>query len=237
MIWMIVRGGLPIALALWAAVMLGGGNVAWAGADATTIGVAQPGESVAPAIDSPYLLVEDITTKILNRIEAHRALIEASSSAADKEALMNTFFADVEAIMASAVDFDWIAHNVMGPYGKQATQAQRELFARTFRDGLVETYGRGLLSYRDQEVVVLPGGDYTGKRKISVQQVIRSADGTYPLEYSMGLSKSGQWKVINVIINGVNLGKTFRNQFVQAAQKNGGDIDAVIADWDSTNTG
>lgn len=83
----------------------------------------------------------------------------------------------------------------------------------------------------------MPGSEFNGKRKVSVKQEIRSVDGNYPLEYSMGLSKSGQWKVINVIINGINLGKTFRNQFVQAAQKNGGDIDAVIAGWDSSHTG
>ena len=233
----IVRGLLPVTLTLWLATTLGGVHAAVAGEKVTTASLAQTEVVVAPANHSPFLLVEDITAKILNKIEAHRALVEASSSEVEKEALMNAFFTDVEAIMASAVDFDWIARNVMGPYGKQATKAQRELFARTFRDGLVETYGRGLLSYRDQQIVVLPGADYEGKRKVSVQQEIRSVDGNYPLEYSMGLSKSGQWKVINVIINGINLGKTFRNQFVQAAQKNGGDIDAVIAGWDSSHTG
>ena len=48
----------------------------------------------------------------------------------------------------------------------------------------------------------------------------------------MGL-KNGQWKVINVIINGINLGKTFRGQFTQSSLKNDGDIDKVIASWDS----
>lgn len=230
------RGFLQIALALVAAVSLGAGNVARANETAAT-SVEQPEEAAAPANASPYELVEDITAQILSKIEAHRTLIEASPDESEREALMNTFFAEVEAIMASAVDFNWIARNVMGPYGKLATEAQRDSFAKVFRDGLVETYGRGLLSYRDQEIVVLPGSELNGKRKVSVKQEIRSVDGNYPLEYSMGLGKSGQWKVINVIINGINLGKTFRNQFVQAAQKNGGDIDAVIAGWDSSYTG
>lgn len=230
------QGFLQIALAFSMAVILGVGTAARA-SETPMGGTVQSEETTAPVNGSPYLLVEDITAKILGKIEAHRALIEASSDEAEKEELMNTFFGEVEAVMSSAVDFNWIARNVMGPYGKLASEAQRSSFAKIFRDGLVETYGRGLLSYRDQEIVVLPGSDFEGKRKVSVQQEIRSVEGNYPLEYSMGLSKSGQWKVINVIINGINLGKTFRNQFVQAAQKNGGDIDAVIANWDSSHTG
>ena len=52
----------------------------------------------------------------------------------------------------------------------------------------------------------------------------------------MGLNKKAEWRVINVIINGINLGKTFRSQFVQAAQKNQGDLDQVIANWGSEAT-
>ena len=37
--------------------------------------------------------------------------------------------------------------------------------------------------------------------------------------------------MLNVVINGINLGKTFRNQFTQSAQRSGGDIDQVISGW------
>ncbi len=183
---------------------------------------------------SPYQLVDEVTAEVLAKIETHRARIDASQSEAEREKLLAHFFDDVDLTMARVIDFRWIARNVMGPYAKSATVEQREAFAEAFRAGLVETYGRGLLSYSDQQIVVLPGGDdYTGKRKVSVRQEIRASDGNYPLEYTMGLSKAGEWRIINVIINGINLGKTFRTQFVQASQKNGGDIDTVIADWGS----
>ena len=42
---------------------------------------------------------------------------------------------------------------------------------------------------------------------------------------------SGDWKLINVVMDGINLGKTFRSQFEQAVQKNNGDIDMVIEKW------
>jgi phospholipid transport system substrate-binding protein len=37
--------------------------------------------------------------------------------------------------------------------------------------------------------------------------------------------------ITNVTINGINLGKTLRNQFLQSAQKNSNDLDFVISSW------
>lgn len=201
----------------------------------STQAAAGDGQAAAPKnVASPYKLIEDVTAEVLAKIDLHRGKIDAGGSDEEKERHLNCFFDEIDATLSNVIDFNWIARNVMGVYGKSASMEQRAAFAETFHTGLVETYGRGLLSYSDQEIAVLPGvEDYTEKRKVSVRQEIRGADGNYPLEYSMGLNKSGQWRIINVIINGINLGKTFRNQFVQAAQKNGGDIDAVIANWDS----
>ena len=49
----------------------------------------------------------------------------------------------------------------------------------------------------------------------------------------MYLNKQGQWKLINIVINGVNLGLTFRNQFRALAEEFDGDIDKVILNWTS----
>ena len=125
----------------------------------------------------------------------------------------------------------------MGPYAKKASPTQRTIFAQKFREGLIETYGRGLIGYRDQQIILLPHDDLkSDQRRVTVKQEIRSDDGIYPLAYSMARKKTGQWMVINMTINGISLGKTFRSQFVQSAQRAGGDIDAAIAGWSSEST-
>ena len=47
----------------------------------------------------------------------------------------------------------------------------------------------------------------------------------------MGRGKSGDWQLRNIIIEGVNLGEIYRNQFEASARQNDGDLDAVIASW------
>ena len=38
----------------------------------------------------------------------------------------------------------------------------------------------------------------------------------------------------NVVINGINVGKLFRDQFAQAMQDNRNDLDKVIDNWTET---
>ena len=43
--------------------------------------------------------------------------------------------------------------------------------------------------------------------------------------------RQGEWKVRNVIVNGINIGKLFRDQFSDAMQRNGNDLDKTIDGW------
>ena len=173
----------------------------------------------------PYQQIEQVTVELLETIATHKSGYPESEKA---------YFDSLENLLRDRIDFAFIARNVMGVYHKQATPEQRARFATTFRSGLVETYGRGLIGYENQEIVLVKAGEVAeGQRRLTVKQEIRSADTVYPLEYSMARKKTGQWMVVNVVINGINLGKTFRNQFVQSAQRAGGDIDQVINGWSS----
>ena len=173
----------------------------------------------------PYQQIEQVTVELLDTIATHQEGYPENEKAS---------FDSLEGLLRDRIDFAFIARNVMGSYHKQAAPEQRERFAATFRSGLVETYGRGLIGYENQEIVLVKAEKVAeGQRRLTVRQEIRSADTIYPLEYSMARKKTGQWMVVNVVINGINLGKTFRNQFVQSAQRAGGDIEQVINGWSS----
>ena len=177
----------------------------------------------ADSVADPYKKIEQVTVELLDIIGAYRDSYPETEVA---------YFGKLDQLLSAHVDFGFIARNVMGSYGRSASPEQRALFAKTFRDGLVETYGRGLIGYNDQKIVLLAAEPLAeGQRRVTVKQEIRSVDNVYPLEYSLARKKTGEWMVVNVVINGINLGKTFRNQFVQSAQRSGGDIDQVISGW------
>ena len=41
----------------------------------------------------------------------------------------------------------------------------------------------------------------------------------YPIIYKLREYKNGTYKIVNIIINGINLGQTFHNQFQALAMK------------------
>lgn len=181
---------------------------------------------------APDKLVENVTETLLSDIAVYREALGEARDEAQKQELLGQFYDKLTQTLEPVIDFNWISLNVMGQYRKQASTEQRDQFRQVFTRALVETYGRGLLTYSDQKIVVFPiEGGVGEKRKVTVTQEIQGVEKSYPLVYSMGLNRDGSWKVINVIINGINLGATFRNQFVQAAEKHNGDISKVIANW------
>ena len=171
----------------------------------------------------PYEKIEQVTSELLAVINAHKK---------DYPSNQHQYFNAISNLLNGTVDFKYISKKVMGPYRSQANAKQSSLFVEKFRQGLVETYGRGIINYGNQEIVIVDRRALKdGQRTLIVKQEIRSEGDTYPLQYSMARKKTGEWMVINMTISGINLRQIFRSQFIQAAKKSGGDLDAVIAHW------
>ncbi len=181
-------------------------------------------DETRPSTVSPFDQIERVTVNLLKVISDHREGFPENEQA---------YFAALDNLLEEHIDFQYIAKKVMGPYVKAADIDQRKAFESKFKEGLIETYGRGLVSYGDEQIVLVNKQELEpGKRMVSVKQEIRSDGSIFPIEYSMARSKkTGKWKAINVVINGINMRNIFQSQFVNAAQKAGGNIDTVIADW------
>lgn len=96
----------------------------------------------------------------------------------------------------------------------------------------MDTYTKGLVTFDYRELRVLDSQrPPRHEDQASVAMEVVAVDGTvYPVSYTLRLS-GGEWRVVNVIVNGINLGLTFRNQFDQAMRDHGRDYDAVIDGW------
>lgn len=170
-----------------------------------------------------HAVVAQVTEELMAVTRNQKDLLETDPQA---------YFAQVEVVLKPVVDFGFIARNVMGPYWESASPQQRERFVKTFTDGLIETYAKGMANYANLDIALVPPAEGDAdKHRVGVVQEITGPEGTNRVSYTMALNREGEWKLINMVLNGVNLGKTFRNQFAQAAQQREGDLDAVIDNW------
>lgn len=178
--------------------------------------------------DGPREVVQRMTTDILQVLKDKRHLLDDEPEA---------FYQAVSDVLSPVVAFDYIANGVMGRYKKQATAEQRQRFSDVFQMDIISTYAKGMAVYGNDEIVIEPlDGDIGSRRKVSVVQKVRGAKGENTVSYTMGKSKAnGQWLMLNVTINGINLGKNFLSQFSRAMKKKG-DLDAVINGWSASSS-
>lgn len=130
------------------------------------------------------------------------------------------------------VDWRYASASVMGKYFQAASPEQRSRFARVFKQTLIDTYAQGLVTFDYKDVRVLDNNQnqrYDDQASVDMEVIAASGE-RYPVSYTLR-ERDGEWKVINVVVNGINLGLTFRNQFDQAMRSNNRDFDAVINGW------
>lgn len=172
---------------------------------------------------SPDEVIRHSVETLTGKIEGRRDHFAENMD--ELEALVDDSLDDI-------ADFRYIGASVMGRYFANATPQQRSRFVDTFRQTLIDTYAKGLVTfdYRDLRVLDTQRAQ-RHEDQASVDMEVVAEDGTvYPVSYSLRLT-GGEWRVVNVIVNGINLGLTFRNQFDQAMRDNARDYDAVIDGW------
>jgi phospholipid transport system substrate-binding protein len=199
---------------------------------------ALPAQTATDIQQNPYTLVQQTTVQVLDIVNEAKQYY-----ATDPQ----HFQQKVTDVMDTVIDFNHFARGVMGTYAseqryksltteteKSAFTQRIKYFSATFKQGLVETYAKGLLNFNGEKIETLPAqkGDDLASGSVMVLQNIYNASGKpYRLAYSMRRNKQGEWKLQNIIIEGINLGLTYRNQFAAAADLYKGDIAQVIAHW------
>ncbi len=181
---------------------------------------------ISAAATDAHTVVEQTTTNLLADLEANKDKYRTNPTA---------FYNAMDAILGEVVDADGISRSVMTVrYSRRATPEQMQRFQDNFKRSLMQFYGNALLEYNNQNIRVLPNDLAQGPDRSEVRMEVTDHKGTiYPVSYTM-VKVKGQWMMRNVIINGINVGKLFRDQFAEAMQRNAHDLDRVIDSWVET---
>ena len=140
----------------------------------------------------------------------------------------------INEVFEPMVDFRRVGASVMGKkYYLAASASQRLQFIQSFKTSLLDTYSSTLAQWGDQKIITIFPEVSEFKRTEDVQQNLITSSNIYPITYKVRKDKNGNWLIINIIVNGVNLGLTFRNQFQALAKEHDENIDEIIKHWTS----
>ncbi|SDS70079.1 phospholipid transport system substrate-binding protein [Pseudomonas asplenii] len=176
----------------------------------------------ALAAPTAHDLVQDTTNRMLADLTANREKYKQNPT---------EFYNSLNTIVGPVVDAEGISKSIMTvKYSRKATPEQMTRFQENFKRGLFQFYGNALLEYNNQGITVDAPKDESGDRT-SVGMTVKGNNGAiYPVSYTLE-KINGEWKLRNVIINGINIGKLFRDQFADAMQRNGNNLDKTIDGW------
>ena len=191
-------------------------------------------EQASAGQSGPSEVIIDVTTQVM--------MVAAEANTYFEED-PDRYYREIDAALAELVDWRGFATAVMGEYysrGRSMDQAgranlkrQRDDFATTLREGLIRSYAKGLLAFGGarMEVQGLEASPQSARVASVTQLVYGEADRVYTIRYQMGQYKDGAWRLRNLIIETINLGEIYRNQFSALARDADDDLDSVIAQW------
>ena len=115
-------------------------------------------------------------------------------------------------------DFKELSRRILGREWKKMKPEQQKEFVKLFRELLQGVYADRLLAYSDQKII-FDKETMLKKGRAEVQSYLQTSDGKkIPLFYRL-TDKSGQWRVYDVIIEGVSMVKNYRTQFREILAK------------------
>ena len=176
-------------------------------AGAPVLAVAQAAKpAAAPAAQgSASKLVLDSSTRILTTLEQRRAEFRGNPAT-----LKQFITADFNRMF----DRDYAARLVLGVHGRGASDADVKLFADALADNLMSRYGTSLLDFNSKlRVRVKSESALPGNRGVKVSsEMLREGGDPIPVDYLLR-NVGGQWKVFDVMVEGISYVQTFKNQF------------------------
>jgi phospholipid transport system substrate-binding protein len=124
-------------------------------------------------------------------------------------------------------DLDRISMLVLGKAWRKINEDQQQQFKSEFKTMLLRTYAVALGKYKDQQIDFKPMRMEPTDKHVTVKtQIIQ--DGAQPISVDYTLAKKDdQWKVFDIVIEGVSLVTNYRSQFASEIKNNG--IDSLIS--------
>lgn len=196
-------------------------------APATVLAAPAPQAATAqagtPSAGTPSALVRDNFGRVLSTLQQRRAEFTA-----DRTKLRAFISAEFDQMF----DREYSARLVLGRHARGASDADVTAFADALASSLMSRYGDSLLDFNSDLTLRMKGETplRDGAMVRVATEMERPGGEPIPVDYLLR-QNGGEWKVFDVMVEGVSFVQTYRNQF--DGPLNRGSIAQVAADLEA----
>ena len=182
--------------------------------------------ALAPALPAAALTQAGATTLVNALIVDINRVISSNKSE-------NAMIKDFERIFAKYSDTSYISAYAMGADGRRASTAQKRAFSTAFQGYVARKYGRRFREFIGGRLEVKSVKKVKSWYEVDTTAFLR---GESPFTVTFHVSdRTGQDLFFNMFIEGINLLLTERTEVGALLDRNGGNIDAMIRDLQTTS--
>ncbi len=197
--------------------------IAAGGAAAAPAPAAAPAAAPASSL-GPEQIVQDSAKRMLNELDAHRAMYEKDPAKLD---------ALVANVLLPNFDTEYAARLVLGPAWRKATPDERKRFVDAFYHSLLHSYGDALVTFTADRFQILPYRGDPDAQYATVRTFVKRSNGEkVPVNFSLHKTPTG-WKAWDVVIEGISYVKSFRTDFGSEVEQKG--LEEVITRLEHQN--
>lgn len=169
---------------------------------------------------TPAQVITSAANDLSSNLSAHSAEYKK-----DPEAL----YAMIDSILSKVFDKRYAGARVLGgQVWRSATDKQKTEFVNALYNSLVRTYGDAVLGFDRDALKVIPARVAPEGNRATVQTQMKLDDGTeISVDYRLRLT-GNQWKVYDVLVEGISYISNYQSEYAQKIQQEG--LDTVIAE-------
>ena len=125
----------------------------------------------------------------------------------------------VRAASDKMFDFTELSKRTLGQNWNKLSTEQRKDFVDLYKNLLSDTYEERIMAYSDEKVNFTKEVPLTEKT-VEVQSAVVTKTAETPIFYRMIKKETGEWRVYDVVIEGVSLVSNYRTQFREIMANN-----------------
>ncbi|MGR8930353.1 MAG: MlaC/ttg2D family ABC transporter substrate-binding protein [Gammaproteobacteria bacterium] len=127
----------------------------------------------------------------------------------------------VQSVIYPHADFDLISSLVLGKLWRDASPTEKSAFKKEFQTLLIRTYSRAFVEFKEWSIRFLPINAEDDQRKVMVKtEILQPGLQPIAVNYRMLFNK-GEWKVYDILIEGVSLVTNYRTSFKNEVERTG----------------
>ena len=175
------------------------------------------------ALESPNIYLEKVADAMIVEVEKNRAELKTNKKLASSL---------VHSTLIPAIDTKVFARlTLTSKKWKTLSEPQQDRFTKSFIDLVVGNYASGLSFYDGQKFKfskpIFSKSGKSAKVRSSMQQAVGNP---IIIDYKLS-NKTGSWKIIDLTIEGVNMVKSYRTQFLPRLKSLG--VDGFLDDMEA----